>query len=157
MTPFINRTRSRHRDSRAGAAAVECALVSPLLVLLILGAVDVGQYANVYQKVSDASRVGARFAVQHDTSTTSEVETEVRNYLEEVSPDSAAAALASAAQITVSDENGSPIAGGDLSTISSGSLVSVQVTLQYDPVRWISGFEGLDGATLHSTTMMRRE
>lgn len=157
MTPITCQPRSRCHHSRAGAAAVECAIVSPMLMLLILGAIDLGQYANVYQKVSDASRAGARLAVRHDTATVSQVEAEVRNYLEDVCPDAAAEAMASAAEINVSGANGSPISGGNLSPIASGSLVSVRVTLQYDPVRWISGFEGLDGSVLEATTIMRRE
>jgi Flp pilus assembly protein TadG len=68
-------------SSRHGIAAVECAFVAPLLTLLVLGAIDVGQYANIYQKVSDASREGARAAVRTQTLTTSQVNTDVMNYL----------------------------------------------------------------------------
>ena len=50
----------RKSPSRSGVAAVECALAAPVLMLLVLGAIDIGQYANVHQKVSDASREGVR-------------------------------------------------------------------------------------------------
>ena len=49
--------------SRRGIATVECAIIAPFLIFLILAAVDMGQYANVYQKICDASREGARTLV----------------------------------------------------------------------------------------------
>src|SRR5262245_7064225 len=134
--------RLRRSAIRGGTAAVECAIVLPLLTLLVLGAIDVGQYANVYQKVSDASRVGARVAARHDTGATSSVESAVRNYLQEVS---GGKSLASAVQISVTDGTGSSVPAGNLSKVASGSQLSVNVQLTYDPVRWISGFKGLDG------------
>ena len=59
MQATRNKTRTPQRRDRGGSAAVECAIVAPLLTLLVLGTIDVGQYANVYQKVSDASARGA--------------------------------------------------------------------------------------------------
>ena len=43
---------------------VEFAVVAPLLFALLMGAIDVGQYVNVGQTVSDASREGAHVALQ---------------------------------------------------------------------------------------------
>jgi Flp pilus assembly protein TadG len=62
MTMTNRKPRALKSLLRNGIAAVECAIVAPLLVLLLLGAIDLGQYVNVYQKVSDASRAGARIA-----------------------------------------------------------------------------------------------
>ena len=106
-----NKTRKRRRFDRRGSAAVECAFVAPLLTLLVLGAIDVGQYANVYQKVSDASRAGARFAVRYETQNTSAVEAAVRTYLSDVSGGESST-LASTAQITIVDAAGNPAAPG---------------------------------------------
>jgi Flp pilus assembly protein TadG len=157
MAPRNQTIRSRRTSVRDGTAAVECAIVVPLLTLLVLGALDVGQYANVYQKVSDASRAGARIAARHSTQTTSAVESAVRNYLQEVSSGSSSSALASAAQITVTDGAGNSVPGGNLEQFPTGSQLTVRVSLQYDPVRWISGFKGLDGMDITATTVMRRE
>jgi len=51
------------RDSRAGqsgATAVEFALILPLLLTLVLGAIDWGWYFFVDQLVTDCAREGAR-------------------------------------------------------------------------------------------------
>jgi Flp pilus assembly protein TadG len=51
------------RDSRArqsGAAAVELALVLPLFLTLVLGAIDWGWYFFIDQLVTDCAREGAR-------------------------------------------------------------------------------------------------
>ena len=157
MKTTVNRTRSRRKHARSGTAAVECAIVAPLLTLLVLGAIDLGQYADVYQKISDASREGARVASRYDTTSTSQVQAAVMGYLEDVSPDASPSTLAEAAQVTLSDGLGNPIPYGDLSQIPTGSQINVQVTLQYDPVRWIPGFNGLNGKVLEATTVMRRE
>jgi len=143
--------------SRRGVAAVECAIVAPLLVLLVLGAIDVGEYANVYQKVSDASRAGARVAVQTETSSNSQVSTSVLDYLQDTFPHVAPATLAAATNVSVADATGNPIAGGDLTSVSSGSELSVTVTLKYDFVRWINHLPFLDGSDVVATTIMRRE
>lgn len=144
-------TRKRQRSA---VAAVECAIVLPLLTLLVLGAIDAGQFANVYQKVSDASREGARAAARYGTETTSQVKTTVMSYLAEVSNGNS---LAAAAQVTITDASGNPIPGGDLTKAVSGSQIRVRVSLMYDPVRWIDGVKGLDGRQIATTTMMRRE
>ena len=44
---------------RSGAVAVELALILPLLVLIVLGAVDFGRFANTYIAVTNACRAGA--------------------------------------------------------------------------------------------------
>jgi Flp pilus assembly protein TadG len=149
--------RSAYPASRNGTAAVECAIVTPLLTLLVLGAIDMGQFANVYQKVSDASREGARVAARNGTNTTSEVQAAVMQYLEQVSSGVSPATLASAAQVTVTDSAGNSIPGGALNGVPSGSQIRVRLRLQFDPVRWIGGFSGLNGRQIEATTVMRRE
>jgi Flp pilus assembly protein TadG len=50
------------RDSR-GAAAVEFALILPVIVLLLFGIIEMGRAWNVRQTLTDAVREGARVAV----------------------------------------------------------------------------------------------
>ena len=60
---------------RHGAAAVECALLLPLLVLLIAAA---GDFARIYyntQVIADCARVGALYLANPDVSDKSEYET----------------------------------------------------------------------------------
>lgn len=157
MKALIRFHRRSPAASRRGVSAVECAILAPLLTLLVLGIIDVGQFANNYQKVSDASRAGARTATRFGTATTAQVEQAVMDYLEVASPGVPPATLASATDVTVTMADGTPIVAGLLTTIPSGSQLRVQVTLRYDPVRWVSGIGDLNGSELTSTTMMRRE
>jgi Flp pilus assembly pilin Flp len=53
----------------AGAAAVEFALVFPLLLVMLIGIFEFGRAWNVHQVITDASREGARRAVVRDTMT----------------------------------------------------------------------------------------
>src|SRR5687768_3502192 len=106
MKPFIRKSRRRPSVSRRGAAAVECAIIAPLLTLLLLGAIDVGQYANMYQKVSDASRHGARVAAKYGTTTTAQVEAAVMDYLEQACPNVGDGTLDSATTVTVMNSAG---------------------------------------------------
>jgi hypothetical protein len=62
-----------------------------------------------------------------------------------------------AVDVNFSTAAGDPISSGDLSSISSGSTLSVEVALQYDSVRWMPGIPFFDGRTIATTTIMRRE
>jgi len=55
--------RSAHIRSERGQAAVEFALVLPLLIVLFLGIVEFGIAFNNYVTLTDAARVGARNAI----------------------------------------------------------------------------------------------
>jgi len=152
------RHRSRARRStelRSGTAATELAMVAPFLVLILMAAIDVGQAINVAQIVNDACREGARCSTRADVDDAMEVEEAVQEYFSRAFP-GAGSALYDAVSVTVSDSVGS-VPGGDLSSIDSGDPVGVQVSLQYDSVRWTSWFAWLSGTTLETSTVMRRE
>lgn len=60
-------------ESRRGAAAVEAALIMPLMVSLMLGVWEVGRAVQMTQLLNDAARQGARMAasgVNNGTSVT---------------------------------------------------------------------------------------
>ncbi|WP_210480637.1 TadE/TadG family type IV pilus assembly protein [Naasia sp. SYSU D00948] len=62
----MNRLRRRAADDR-GAAAIEFALVLPLLLLLILGILEFGRIYNIQISLSNAAREGARtMAIEND-------------------------------------------------------------------------------------------
>ena len=50
---------------RGGAAAVELAMVLPLLILLALGCVDFGRFAYYSIAVQNAARTGAEYAIMN--------------------------------------------------------------------------------------------
>jgi Flp pilus assembly protein TadG len=57
---MIMRSRNRRRDGQRGVAAVEFALVLPLLLTIVLGAIDWGWFFFIDQLVTNAAREGAR-------------------------------------------------------------------------------------------------
>lgn len=59
-------------SSRHGAAAVELALLLPLLLTLVLACIDFGRFAYTYIAVTNAARAGAGYAVLNPTTTANE-------------------------------------------------------------------------------------
>ncbi len=148
---------TRRSSNRRGTAAVECALVAPLLVLITMGAIDTGQFVNVAQFVNDASYEGARRASRNTLTNESEVKAAVLSYFSDQFPGASSGELDSALTVNVRDSLNAAIPNGDLTTIPSGSPVSVQVIFQYETIRWLPGFAGLNNRSLQTTTAMRRE
>jgi Flp pilus assembly protein TadG len=96
----INRFR---RDDR-GAAAVEFALVLPILVVLVFGVVDFGRALFAYNYLTSAVREGGRFAaVQNSASAQAAVRTRMIDYLGQLN--SLALPAVPAAKITSVPDN----------------------------------------------------
>jgi Flp pilus assembly protein TadG len=143
----------RRRCDRGGVAAVEFAIVLPLIVLILLGAIDVGQSIYVAQVVNEASREGARQASRFDTTSETTVRDTVLGFVQNTFP----SVTSGDVSVSFTNSSGDPVTDGDLTNVSGGSPVTVQVSMQYDSVRWIPGFIGLGGRTIETTTIMRRE
>lgn len=162
MNTRKQRTKTRARSAalgkgRRGVATIEMAVALPILTLLFLGAVDVGQYANVGQAVCNSSREGARLAARYDTLNVSEVQSAVLGYLADSIPNVPSDTLAAAVQVKVRDANGNDVLSGDMAKITTGERLSVEVVLQFDTVRWLSLTNWMQGRTLSTRTVMRRE
>lgn len=109
-----------HRDR--GAAAVEFALVVPVLLILVLGIVEFGRAYNIQTTLSSAAREGVRvMALQ---SSPSEAKTATRNA-------AAPAVVLADAQIAVSPS----------SCLVTGAPTSATVTVTY-PMPFITNFFG---------------
>jgi Flp pilus assembly protein TadG len=118
-----------------GAAAVEFALVVPLLLLLVLGIAEFGRAYNISTTLSGAAREGARaMALQNST-------TAAR---------SAAQGAAQGLNLTASQISVSP---SSCPTSSTGSTTLVQVSISY-PMTFVTGLFG-SSVTLHGTGVMR--
>ena len=128
------------RRNRRGAAAVEFAVVSPVLFLLVFGMIEYGRMVMVQQVITNAAREGARKGVL-DASTTSDVTTVVSNYL-------------TSAHITGATTTVSP---NPPSTATSGNSVTVTISVPYSSVSWLPHNFWLGGKTLTATSVMRRE
>ena len=90
-----------HHD-RKGAAVVEFAIIAPMLVLMVLGAIDVGQSINVAQVVNDASREGARIAAQDTHESVADVEAGVLQMIKDAFVHVSESALENATTVVLS-------------------------------------------------------
>jgi Flp pilus assembly protein TadG len=128
----------RRFQPRCGAAAVELAVVAPLVVGLLVGLLEVGQIVKVNQIVSNAAREGARSASTPITpitatgvNTYANVQTTVANYLT-----NAGITNQSGLTVTVSDvtqSNSGP--QFDPSTANWLDQLQITVTLPYSNVQ----------------------
>src|SRR5205809_603029 len=107
------------RPNRRGAAAVEFAIVAPVLFLLFLGMIEFGRMVMVQQIITNAAREGARIAIIPGA-TTSQVVTAVNTYLTSTSIKGATATV-------------SP----DPTSATYGSSITVNVSLPYTAVSWV--------------------
>lgn len=61
--PFLAGGRARARRARLGQGLVEFALVIPIILMILLGAVDLGRAAYAQSTISNAARTGTRIAI----------------------------------------------------------------------------------------------
>lgn len=140
---IVSHTDIRCGASRAerGAAAVEFALLLPLLVLLVFGIVEFGLALHRQQVLATASREGARVGIRQGAPrpTAGDIERASRNVLTQ-------AGVAGATVVVVG-------AGG-----ASGTDLRVEVQLPYRFVVLSNLVPGVGASiTLRSRTVMRHE
>lgn len=151
------KTHKTNRKSRRGAAAVEAALMLPFLIIVSFLAIDISQYINAAQVIANSSREGARLAAKDGTSNVSEVETAVKNYLTETLPNLGQEEMDELLTISVKhvvDDEEENISSGDLSSISSGEKLNVQISMDFSAIRWL---KGPSYRAIGSTTFCRRQ
>ena len=116
--------RTRLRDEH-GAAAVEFAMIVPLLLVLVLGIAEFGHAFQVQGTLSAAAREGARvMALQNDPAA---ARAAVRDAAPTLDP------AVTDAQITVTPQTGCPI--------TSTTAQNVRVTVAY-PMPFLTDFFG---------------
>ncbi len=132
------------RVRRAGAAALEMAMVLPLLFLLVFGIIEMGRAIMVNQVITNAAREGARRAVIPGA-TDAHVEGRIDTYLN--------AAGISGFTRTIS-VNGSQ---ASLSTAQSKDEIGISVSVPYSAVSY--GIYNLiaPSRTFSAEINMRRE
>jgi Flp pilus assembly protein TadG len=128
---------ARRRSSlprRRGAAAVEAALVLPVVIMFLFGILEYGRYLMMMQIVTNAAREGARYAVEHTSAVVingvtygnadADVTTAVTNAM-------GGQSLASQSiQFYTSDTQGASNLGAWTGT-SAGESICVQITGNY--------------------------
>lgn len=156
-TSQVHCPRRASRTRRRGAAVVELAVVAPLLSFLALGVVEYAQLTHAAQVVSNAARRGARYAARHDTTSTTSVKSYVRDFIDDSFANLATGSARDAVGVEVVDGSGAAIPNYDLTTISSGDSVVVNVTFDFDSIRVLNHFGILNQKTLQTSTVARRE
>jgi len=131
------------RRNRRGAAAVEFAVVAPVLFLMVFGMIEYGRAVMVQQIMTNAAREGARSAVL-DGATSSDVTTRVVDYLH-------GGGIASAAATHVTIDPSNPASAG------YGDPVTVTVTIPFNQVSWLGTPMYLNNRSLTAVAVMRRE
>lgn len=152
MFRSTNRHREGHRQvnsiqrwrDRRGAALVEFAVVTPVLIMTVLGMLEVGRAVMATEVLAHAARVGARNGAI-STGTTASVTTAVNDLL--------TSSGINGATVTVS-VNGSST---EVSGAKSGDEISVAVSVPYANVTWIANPSYLEGRNLSGRCVMRRE
>jgi Flp pilus assembly protein TadG len=148
------RLTTRGPARRPAAAVIEFAVVVPVLLMFVLGIIEYGRMLMVAQVTTNASREGARYAVQADT-TASGVDTYVRNYLKSASvPDAAITTVA----LEYLDSTNAWQTCTSPSTLAQGTQVRVRVEIDFSKVSWLPSTVFVpSGTLLKGTTVMRKE
>ena len=125
---------------RRGAAAVEFAVIAPLMILFTFGMIEMGRMMMVKNAATQATREGARAAILPGA-TDSDVIAEVNRELRLMSIPSA----------TVETEPSL------VATAPPGSDITVRVRIDPDTVSWMPGFFTFAIPEIVAESVMRRE
>ena len=127
------------RQRRRGAAAVEFAIVAPVFFMMVIGIIEVGRAIMVQQVLINASRVGARQAVTL-SATQASATAAARDY----------AAGVGISGITVS-------VSPDPAAAATGTPVTVNASVNFSNVSWLTSPWFMGGKTLTASSVMRKE
>jgi len=117
-----------HRSrQRRGVAAVEMALLAPLILYLLLGLWEVGRMIEINQLLSNAAREGGRQASTGLNDSTA-VQTVVTNYLKN--------AKLPTGNVTVTVTN--QTSGADPTAATQLDQMEVKVSIPFADVQWIA-------------------
>ncbi len=126
--------------SRQGAAAVEFAIIAPLMILFMFGMVEIGRIMMLKNAATHASREGARFGVT-PTATNATVVQRVNE----------------AMQSYTSSDVAVTVLPSELLSAQPGDMVTVRVSVDLSSVGWVTSVVNLPVSGLSSETTMRRE
>ena len=137
----------RSNNYRSAAAAVEMALVSPILFAILLGTIEFGRAMMVSNMLTSTAREGARVAIVPGGAN-SDVTTLINSNLSSIG------ILPANATITV-QVNG---VVADASTANSGDNISIKVSVPYSKVTWLPTTLYMSSTSaLSGLSVMRRE
>jgi Flp pilus assembly protein TadG len=142
MALRIARRTKTSTAARCGIAAVEAALIMPVMVLLMLGVWEVGRMLDAAQVVANACREGARQAAAGQK-TSAQIQQDVLTYLAQANVPT------SGATVTVSD-----LTSGGSDPTQAAQLDQLQVTVVVPTanIRWLGSGWFDTNSTLTATT-----
>jgi len=138
------------RDGRGGQAVVEFALILPVFMLMLFGAIEFGRAYYTLHLLTNAAREGARTGALPEQ-LESDVSTAVDNFL-----DNAGLGGSWSSAVVVTDDGGTERAGGMADAVE-GDRVHVTVSHDFEVMsgRIIPGFSGT--VTLRGRCVFRHE
>ena len=135
---------------RRGATAVEFAIVAPILFLVVFGLVEFSRYMMLRQIAITSTREGSRKATLGTTTSDTQVDTVVRDYLAAGGVQSSVANDPAKTVVSVSPSG--------LNGLASGTPITVNVQMSFADLSWVPGdFFGLASVNVSSSTTMNRE
>jgi Flp pilus assembly protein TadG len=137
-----NSSKTKRSRLRRAAAAVEFAVVAPVLFCLVLGIVEVGRGLMVIQLLNNAARAGCRTGVVEGRAT-SDINATVTSIL--------TAQGITTEGVTVQVNDGS----ADASTAQSGDEITVKVSIPTSNITWVPGGGYLHGSLSGQYTLRR--
>lgn len=132
--------RTPNAGGRLGAAAIEFAVVAPLMILFTFGLIEIGRFMLVKQSATHASREGARVAVRP----TADADSVIDRVNQEL-------AIMSITNAVVELEP------NPLEDAEPGSQVTVRVRIGIDSISWVPDYFQFPVADIVAETSMRRE
>jgi Flp pilus assembly protein TadG len=146
-------------QARRAVAAVEMAIVFPLLVIFLFGILEVGRLIEMNQIIYNAAREGGRQCCD-DTKTYSDVKTVVTNYLNDAGITNLTGLQVQVVNLTTNDSgagtHGSGIADYDPSAASPLDKIQVTVSLPFQNIRWLAfNMVTNDSTTLNGQAVWR--
>jgi Flp pilus assembly protein TadG len=141
MQRTIRSATARRVRDRRGAAAVEFALVAPLLFMLVLGMMEFGRMLMVQQVLTNGAREGARKAVLPGV-TDADVRTAIDSYMS-----------------NTGISGHTRLISPSCTTAAAGTPLTITVSLPYSNVSWLplGTLRWLQGKTLTASVEMRKE
>ncbi|WP_026556464.1 TadE/TadG family type IV pilus assembly protein [Arthrobacter sp. 35W] len=133
----------KRNGSERGAAAVEFALLLPVLLLLVIGIMEFGRAYNIQISASQAAREGARYAAVHY------IDTGFTDAVAESTGLKAAPTLPSGTTAKATYKTSTNAAA---TKCASGNTVTVTVVHQ---LKWMTGYLPLDGPTITGVAVMQ--
>jgi Flp pilus assembly protein TadG len=124
------------RSRSRGQSLVEFALISPVLLLLLVGVLDLGRAFYIQTALQNAAREGTRYGSVHPTWVVASDQADPNNLTYRINTEAGATVPASALTTTVSCTDGSGATyaagtGGYMSCVQSGNRLTVSTTFAF--------------------------